>query len=78
MAQPYKGARVPHTVRVPADLHRATVAAGRHRRWSFNDVVVEALKEWIDARSERPVPSPVGVRHNQNVYDDEGNKVGVA
>jgi hypothetical protein len=71
MPQPYRGVRVQHTVRLPADLHRAVVGEARQRRWTVNDFIVQALHDALTVE----VPEPVGVRHNQNVYDDDGNVI---
>lgn len=71
MPQPYRGVRVQHTVRLPADLHRAVVGQSRQQRRTFNDFVVDALTDALAV----DVPAAVGVRHNQNVYDDDGNVI---
>lgn len=71
MPAAYKGVRVPQTLRLPADLHRALVAAAHTRRRSMNEYITELLAEACPV----PVPPPVGVRLNQNVYDDNGNRI---
>lgn len=76
MAQPYKGVRIQLTSRLPADLHRALVGVARERHMSLNDVIVAATKTWVEENGlTHPVPEPVGVRHNQNIYDDDGNVI---
>jgi len=67
MPQPYRGVRVQQTVRLPADLHRAAVGYAKGNRWTFNDLVCAALEEYVGE-----VPEPVGVRPNQNIYDNDG------
>jgi len=72
MPQPYKGVRVQQTVRLPADLHRAAIGRARTARWSVNDVIIAALEGYL---SDVAVADPVGVRHNQNVYADDGTLI---
>ncbi len=69
MPQPYKGARVQHTLRLPADLHRAIVGAARERHWDTNTYITQILSRELNP------PEPVGVRHNQAMYDDNGAPV---
>jgi len=47
MPQPYKGVRVQHTARIPADLHRAAVGVAARRHLTMNDVVCEALQDFV-------------------------------
>ncbi len=75
MPQPYKGVRIPHTIRLPADLHRAVVAQAKEHHWSVNEWVVQAL---LDAVPHRVSATTPGARDNRNVYDDEGRKVGTS
>jgi HicB family len=70
LAQPYKGVRVPFTVRIPADLHRAAAVQARNRRRPLNDIICAAL-----AASLQP-PTPVGERTNITIYDNNGNPIG--
>jgi HicB family len=70
MPMPYKGVRVPFTVRIPADLHRAAAAQARQTRRPLNDIICGAL-----AASVQP-PDPVGERTNITLYDNDGNPIG--
>ena len=71
MPQPFKGVRVQHTLRLPADLHRAVVGAARERHWDTNTFITRVLSEAIVDH----VPNPVGVRPNQKIYDDNGTVI---
>ena len=70
MAQQYKGVRVPFTVRIPADLHRAAAVKARTRKRPLNDIICQAIAASLTA------PEPVGERSNITIYDDDGNPIG--
>jgi len=72
MPMNYAGVRVQQTIRLPADLHRECVAQARLRKWSLNKYMCHALSEHADY----PIPESVGMRQNQTIYDDLGNKIG--
>lgn len=67
MSQPYKGVRVQHTIRLPADQHRALVGAAKRKRWSVNDYMVWALEQAL----EEPALT-IGARNNALAYSDDG------
>lgn len=58
MPQPHKGIRVSQTCRIPVDLHRAAVGKAAQARWSLNEVICEALRQYIDVPT-----SEIGVTH---------------
>lgn len=75
MAKGYKGVKIPFTMRIPADLHRICVARARERHWSLNQFLIWAIAETVSRTDV--VPDVVGIHQNLNVYDDDGNKVGM-
>ena len=76
MPAQHKGVRIQQTIRLPASLHRAAAGLARERRWSLNEYITHAVglavqDEVVD------LPSQVGARQNQTIYDDDGRPVGV-
>jgi hypothetical protein len=74
MAQPYKGVRIPFTMRIPADLHRIAAARARANHWSLNQYLIWAIAQTV-ARTD-DVPDVVGVHQNVAIYNDDGERVG--
>jgi hypothetical protein len=62
--QPHKGLRVQQTCRLPVDLHRAAVGKASQARWSLNEVVCEALRQYVATPT-----SEIGVTHARTYQD---------
>ena len=75
MANRNMGGRVQKTIRIPADLHRASIAQAKMRGWSLNQFQVHMMNEWM-TNHDVEVAAPVGERQNIDVYDDDDNYVG--